>query len=134
MTAEGERDELYARLEEILGDQQAATLMEYLPPEPVGGLATTAHLVHMGDELGGRIDRMGNELGGRIDRMSETLGIRLDGLEDRIGRVEHRMDRLDDRMHGFHDALRDRTRNLVLATLGSMVTLAALAFGAAALI
>ena len=44
------------------------------------------------------------------------------------------MGRLDDRIHGFHDALHAQTRVHVAASLGSAVTVAGFVFIAAQLV
>ena len=44
------------------------------------------------------------------------------------------MERFDDRLHDFHGALREQTRTFVAASIGSMITLAIVAFGTGALI
>lgn len=64
----------------------------------------------------------------------DRLEVRMDRLEERMDRFEGHLERFDDRLHDFHGALREQTRNFILASTGSMVTLAGLAFGAAALI
>jgi hypothetical protein len=96
---------LYARLEEVLGNDHAATLMRYLPSDRADGLATSA----------------------------DVAALRLD-LGERMDRFEQRMDRFEDRMHDFHGALREQTRTFVISSIGTMVALAAAAFSAGALI
>ena len=73
---------------------------------------------------------------GRLERVED----RMDKLDGRMERVEMRMDRLGDRMerlegrfHGFHEALRDQTRQFILMLAGAMVTLTAAVFGLARL-
>jgi hypothetical protein len=48
--------------------------------------------------------------------------------------IDHRLTNHDLRFDNVHEALRQQTRTFILATTGTMVTLSALAFGAAALI
>jgi hypothetical protein len=103
---------LYARLEEVLGNDHAATLMRYLPSDRADGLATSADVAAL-----------------RLD-----LGERMDRFEQRMDRFEQRMDRFEDRMHDFHGALREQTRTFVISSIGTMVALAAAAFSAGALI
>ena len=102
-----DRNLLYARLEEVLGKKPAAILMQQLPPS--SQLATQDDVTRLEGSLSGRMDR----LDGRMERIED----RMDKLDGRMERVEMRMDRLDDRMerlegrfHGFHEALRDQTR------------------------
>lgn len=102
------REVLYARLQEVLGDEPATTLMSYLP--------NTMDLATIDD-----IRAMGSGI--------ETLIGRLDGrmirLEERMDRYEEMMVRFDDRLHGFNTALRDQTRTILLFTLGTMFSMVA---------
>ena len=41
------------------------------------------------------------------------------------------MERFDDRLHNVHRALREQTRTFVAVSIGSMITLAIVAFAAA---
>ena len=74
MATEAARHALYARLEEVIGDDHAGTLMEYLPMEHSGRLATKDDIVRLED--------------------------RFDRLEDRFDRLEDRFDRMHELMHG----------------------------------
>jgi len=48
--------------------------------------------------------------------------------------MERHMDRFDDRLHDLHGALREQTRVFVAASVGTMLTLSIVAFGATNLI
>jgi hypothetical protein len=111
MTSLPARESLYARLRDVLGEVDAATMMQFLQPDP--------------QEIATRTDI--HRLEGRIDQLEERF-------EEQMDQLERRMDKFDDRLHDFHGALREQTRNFVLASTGSVVTVAALAFAAAALI
>ncbi len=69
---EKSRHELYRRLEEILGPDEATTLMEHLPPVGWADVATKDDI----RTLGGRID----QLDGRIDQLEVSVNARLDVL------------------------------------------------------
>jgi hypothetical protein len=61
MATESARHALYARLEEVLGDQHADTLMTHLPPGGPEQLATSDDVRELGnrfDILEGRFDRL----------------------------------------------------------------------------
>ena len=53
--SEETRHQLYVRLEEVLGPDQAATLMEHLPPVGWADVATKRDLDHLGSELRGEL-------------------------------------------------------------------------------
>lgn len=70
---EANRHRMYQRLEEVLGREQAATLMEHLPPVGWADVATKRDLDRLGDRLDSRIDRLADRLDGRIDRLGDQL-------------------------------------------------------------
>ena len=117
-TEERARQALYDRLEEVIGDDHAATLMQYLPPHP-SDLATKSDLRELSTDLGHRMD---------------GLDQRMDGIDQRMDRMERHMERFDDRLHDLHGALREQTRVFIAASAGTMLTLSLVAFGAARLI
>lgn len=102
------RADLYARLRQVLGDNDAETMIELIPRGHPDDLATK----------------------GDIARLEE----RMDRFDERMDRFEEKMDRFDERLHDFHGALREQTRNFILASTGSMLTVGALAFAAASLV
>jgi chromosome segregation ATPase len=153
------RDLLYARLQEVLGDDQAGTLMSYLPASTelatvhdIHGMGSTIEtLIGRLDERMDRMEQRIDQLDQRIDQLDQRmdrLDQRMDRLEDRMDRMEQRMDRMeermdrmeeimvrfDDRLHGFNEALRDQTRNILLFTLGTMFSLVAGAVALAAIL
>ena len=116
MTTETPRVALYQRLTEVLGPDHASTLMTYLP---VGEPATKSDIKALESAIGG--------LKSDIHDMEERLASRMDRLETRLNNHELRFDNV-------HEAMRQQTRTFIFATTGTMVTLSAIAFGAAALI
>lgn len=63
------RHQLYLRLEEHLGPEAAATLMEHLPPTGWGDVATKRDL----DQLGADLGHIETGLRGDIDRSADRL-------------------------------------------------------------
>ncbi len=124
----GDRNILDARLEEVLGKKPAAILMQQLPP--FDNLATKADIGVLATRLDGLDTRM-DALDTRMDALDtrmDGLETRMDRLDGRMERLDGRMDRLEDRFHGFHDALREQTRQFILMLAGAMVTLTAAVF------
>jgi ribosomal protein L9 len=108
-TAEQERHDLHGKLEAVLGRDEAATLMSYLPPVGWADVATKHDLARFED--------------------------RFDRLEDRFDRLECRVDRLEERMARELGTLRTEIavqgRMFMLTTAASILTTASLAFAAA---
>lgn len=70
---EERRYRLHRRLEETLGDEEAATLMEHLPPYPWDKLAMKEDVTRAVDDLRDKIDA-------RFDAFEEKTEIRFDSL------------------------------------------------------
>ncbi len=91
------RHALYARLEEVLGPEHAETLMNHLPPQAAGDLATKADIVRLED--------------------------RFDRLEGRFDRLEEHFHELSAEVRGMHGVMRDQLRTYTLTTIGAMTAL-----------
>ena len=84
-TTEHARHRLYQRLNELIGSDEADTLMELLPPTGWADVATKQDLAHHAEATNARIDALGT----RID----ALGTHLGALD---ARTDSRFDRLED--------------------------------------
>ena len=123
MTAsEHERHELAAKLEEFLGPDQAATLMEHLPPVRWDELARQDDLLALRSDVDGfkgELHDLRNEMtrtNDRIDHLTEVMELRFEALGDRI--TAHVAERVD-----------SQTKLLVFSLLGAVLTAAAIALG-----
>ena len=106
---------LYTRLEEVLGEEHANTLMTRLPIESGTDLATRADLDARFDALEASLDRRFDQ----VDRRFEEI--------DR--RWESRFDTVDDRLFGLHGALNDHLKTLTVTMVGGMTALTAIYAG-----
>jgi len=133
------RNLLYARLEEVLGPEHAVTLMSQFSTE--SDLATKVDVA----ELGGRFDGLETRFDGLevrfdgletrfdgLERRFDRLEVRFDALEGRVdqidarmGRLEAHMVRFDDKLDGFHQALREQSRTYMLTMTGVMASFSA---------
>jgi hypothetical protein len=59
---ERSRHQLYQRLQEVLGAEEAATLMEHLPPGGIGELATKSDLLALEHRLLAEVHRAARNL------------------------------------------------------------------------
>jgi uncharacterized protein YdhG (YjbR/CyaY superfamily) len=86
-----------------------------------------ADISELRTELKTDISELRTELKSDLREMEQRLSVRMDGVDTRLNNHDQRFDNV-------HEAMRQQTRTFILATTGTMVTLSALAFGAAALI
>jgi hypothetical protein len=73
MISERERLQLYHRLGETLGQQEAVTMMELLPPTSWDNIATTQQLRNLGTELRGEMAELRSELKGEMAELRSEL-------------------------------------------------------------
>lgn len=137
---ERERHELAAKLERLLGPDEAATLMEHLPPVPWDGLARQEDLLALRSD----VDELRSDVTGLRSDV-DGLHRRVDGLAGEISRTNDRIDHLAEVMTLQFSSLGDRitahvaervdnqTKLLVFSLLGAVLTAAAIALGSNAL-
>ena len=100
---ERERHELAAKLERLLGPDEAATLMEHLPPVPWDGLARQEDLLALRsdvDELRSDVTGLRND----VDELrSDVTGLRsdVDGLHSDVTGLRNDVDGLHRRVDGL---------------------------------
>jgi hypothetical protein len=70
---EEDRHRLYQRLEEVLGREQAATMMEHLPPVGWADVATKRDLDHQSERIEARFDALRAEVAHQIERLSGAI-------------------------------------------------------------
>ncbi len=155
--SEEERLALYRSMEHIHGRQVATTLMEYLPPVGWGDLARQSDLAALGTELRSEMQTGFTQLSVRMDRLEarvearfEGVEARFEGVEARFEGIDHRFEALEARMDSKVDQLRAemhegfgavrtdfaaiiaaQTRSMMVLVLGSVLTVATLAFALA---
>ena len=73
-TSDRDRLNLYQKLDEFLGTEEANTLMEHLPPVPWNEVATKSDLNALGVALRSDIDALGTQL--RVEMAATTTELR----------------------------------------------------------
>ena len=108
------RHHMFQALERQLGAEEAATLMEHLPPVGWADVATKQDLDHLATVTRADIANLGTVLGARIDMLATVLGARIDAHDGRFDQVDRRFDEVD-RRFGQMDARFDRLETGLVA-------------------
>jgi hypothetical protein len=117
---EGRRHQLFRRLEEVLGQDEAGTLMDHLPPVGWADVARRSDIESLRREFGGQMEGFRREIGGEME-----------GLRREMSHLE---ERLSDRFTAMLESrLNSQTKTLVGLMTGQVVAVAGLAFAAARL-
>lgn len=78
------RHRLYLKLEQVLGPEEAGTLMDHLPPGGFANLATKDDLEHLRSELidrmTGGMESLEHRLTARMERLARTLVVWTSGM------------------------------------------------------
>ncbi len=126
---EDKRLALLTRLVEVLGQEEARTLMESLPPVLWHELATKADIKDREERLRAeldarfekidarfekidarfdRVDARFDQIEGRVDARFEKIDARFDQIEGRIDQIEGRVDARFDKIEDWVDARFDK--------------------------
>jgi hypothetical protein len=117
-TPDAETRALYNRLQEVLGNEHADTLMSYLPPEPWTDLAKKSDIAGLEARLDQRFEK--------IDQRFEKIDQRFEKLEQRL---EGRFQTLDDRLFEMQGRLNDQFKNYSVVMVAAMTALTAIYAG-----
>ena len=138
------RHELFLRLEEVLGPDSAETLMEMMPPVGWADVATKRDLDALEERMNLRFELMDQRFG-TLDQRFETMDQRFGLLDQRFGMLDQRFEATENKLLAAFrgellaavtaqsNVISAQTKTLVMANLGAMLSMAALAFGAAKL-
>ena len=148
------RHELFLRLEAALGPESAETLMEMLPPVGWADVATKRDLDALEDRMTLRFDlvdqrfEMIDQRFERIDQRFEMIDQRFELVDRRFEAMEQRFGSLDGQFGSLEHKLTatfrgellaqsnfisGQMRTLVMANIGTVLSVAALVLGAAKL-
>lgn len=99
------RHRLHARLEGVLGPDEASALMSYLPPAGWADVATKRDLDGLEERMGLRFESLEERMGLRFEALEERMKERHEALEERMSQRYHG---LDERMSQRYDGLEER--------------------------
>lgn len=115
---ERSRHQLFRRLDEVLGPEHAATLIEHLPPVGWADVATKRDL----DALELRLDQRFALIDERFERVDERFGWMDDSFGQRLEAAKQEL------IGMFYRELNAQTKTVVLGMVTIVLTMAALAF------
>lgn len=115
------RHELHQRLEDVLGSNEAATLMAHLPPSGWGDVVTRDYLDLAIQAQDARLEARFAQ----IDARFAQIDARLDQLHTKVDAVRHEL--LAATRGELLAALAQQTRQMIFAMIGTVLSLAALA-------
>ena len=136
--SEQRRHDLHQKLREVLGPDQAAALMEHLPPTGWADVSTKADLDQLAALTKSDVQLFALRLGARLDAVEAGLGARLDAVEAGLGaRIEmaqlRTSEHLGRELSLVYKELASHTRTVTFACIGAVMTSSGLAFAAARL-
>lgn len=133
------RHELHQRLDQVLGVDQAATLMAHLPPTGWGDVVTREYLDLALQAQDARLESRF----AHVDAQFAQVDARFAQVDGRFAQVDGRLDRLEDTIdsakHEILAAVRGelvtavglQTRTMIFAMIAALVSLGTLAFALA---
>lgn len=127
---EPSRHKLYQRLEEVLGSEEADTLMEHLPPVGWADVATKDDLARLEAVMDARFEALEARMDSRFAVMDSRFAVmdsRFDAMDSRFDAMDPRFEAMDSRFDATDANLRsyvDRAmRTNMVVTIGVLGTL-----------
>jgi hypothetical protein len=131
------RHELFLRLEAALVPESAETLMEMLPPVGWADVATKRDLDALEDRMNLRFELLDQRFE-MVDQRFEMIDQRFEAMEQRFGSLDGQFGSLEHKLVATFrgellaqsNVITGQMRTLVMANIGTVLSVAALTFGA----
>jgi hypothetical protein len=115
------RHELHQRLEETIGKEPAATLMDHLPPVGWADVATKESITQLRDHVDGSINLLREELDERFNVVDERFNV----VDERFNSMDERFTSMATRAE-----LHKEIRSLIFLMITAFCAIAGLVVGA----
>jgi hypothetical protein len=142
---DADRHRLHSKLQDVLGDDDAATLMSHLPPAGWADVATKADLDHLRAHLDARFEAMDAKFEGRFEAMDAKFEARFAAtdakfeamdtkFEARFAAMDAKFEAVDSRFEvlearfdaSLERAMREQTNRCLVIVLAAMTILGGL--------
>lgn len=137
---ESSRHALYQKLEDVLGREEATTLMEHLPPVGWANVATKRDLYALAETNRLAHERLAETFRLEHERLAENFRLEHEALAGTLRgeqaglaeAIQLRLEGLEHKLEArFHAELIAQTRTFLLAVLGAVISVGGLAVAAA---
>ncbi|CAN5862334.1 hypothetical protein BH23ACT8_BH23ACT8_14040 [soil metagenome] len=137
---EAARRQLRTRLVEVLGEEEAITLMTQLPPSGWGEVATRSDVAEVAagvERLSARVGDLSARVDGlsaRVDGLSAEMDRRFADVDRRLEAIERQLVRQDDMIDALRREIVTQTRVFLFGVVTSTSMVGVFAFTAARLV
>ena len=113
---DAERHRLHTKLDQVLGEEDAAVLISHLPPSGWSDVVRTRDLNQIEARINDRFERLEERMDGRFSLIEARFERLEERMDSRFALLEARMDDRDERMDGRFGEFEERTEGRFATT------------------